>query len=121
MHLLSAAAWQKADSLAARARLFRSPVICCTSQEGVEKLDLGKKCDDVVPQRRGGCRCDIGSVRSKAACRHWCTIARSHHARPLSPGMALLLSYGLVTPLEIQRWCKCFGPDQEVHDGSVAF
>lgn len=62
MHLFSVAAWQEADSLAAQARLLRSPVICCTSQEGVEKLDLGKKCDGVVPQRSAACGCDTGSM-----------------------------------------------------------
>lgn len=57
MQLLPVAAWQEVDSLAARARLLRFPVICCTSQEAPEKLDLGKKFDRVIPEGGGDIGC----------------------------------------------------------------
>lgn len=41
MHLLSVAAWQEADSLAARARLLRSPVICLHIPGGRGEIGFG--------------------------------------------------------------------------------
>lgn len=37
----ASAAWQEADSLAAKTRLSHTSVICRIPQEGVEKLDFG--------------------------------------------------------------------------------